>query len=442
MALGGGIFTTQNKVLPGSYINFVSAARANAQVSDRGYAAIGLNLDWGAENAIMEVTGEDLQLRSLKLFGYDYSAEQLKPLREVFLNAKTLYCYRLNGGGTKAANTYATAIYGGIRGNDITIIIETVTDGGYEVITRLGTTEVDRQQVTTAADLTDNAYVSFKTDATLAATAGTPLTGGTNGTATGAEHQAFLSLLESYSFNTLGCTSSDDTIKALYIAYTKRMRDEVGAKFQCVVYNKAADYEGVINVKNKCIDGVTGSGDSVTYPNEAALVYWVTGATAGCAINKSNLNKVYDGEYEIDTEYTQSQLAAAIESGEFVLHKVGSDVRVLEDINSLVSFTDTKGEVFKENQTIFICDNTANDIALIFNTRYLGVVPNDEAGRTSLWNDVVKYFEQLNDIRAIENFDEADVTVAQGDSKRAVVVNSAITVINAMAQLYMTVTVS
>jgi hypothetical protein len=232
-------------------------------------------------------------------------------------------------------------------------------------------------------------------------------------------------LLESYSFNTLGCASDDDTIKALYIAYTKRMRDEVGSKFQCVVYNKAADYEGVIDVKN-C----------------AEAVYWVTGATAGCAVNKSNLNKKYDGEYDIPADYTQSELEKAIKAGEYTFHKVGSDVRVLNDINSLITTTDTKGDVFKENQTVIICDNIANDIAEIFNTRYLGVVPNDNAGRASLWADIVKYYEQLETIRAIEDFDETDVTVTQGDSKKAVVVNSAITVINAMAQLYMTVTVA
>lgn len=442
MALGGGVFTTQNKVLPGAYINFVSAARASAAVSDRGYAAIGLNLDWGRENKIMTVTGEDFQLKSTKLFGYDYSAEQMKPLRELFLNARTVYVYRLNGGGVKASNTYATALCSGTRGNDITIVIEVATGGGYEVITKLGNVEVDRQKVTGAADLTDNAYVGFKADATLAATAGTPLTGGTNGTVTGTSHQSFLSLLESYSFNTLGCASADDNIKALYIAYTKRMRDEVGAKFQCVVYSKAADYEGVINIKNKCVDGATGSGDSVTYPNEAALVYWVTGATAGCAINKSNLNRIYNGEYTPFADYTQSELETAIKSGEYTFHRVGNDIRVLNDINSLVTVTDTKGDVFKENQTIFVCDSIANDIALIFNTRYLGAVPNDNAGRTSLWADIVRYYEQLEGIRAIENFDEKDITVTQGDTKKAVVVNNAITVVNAMAQLYMTVTVA
>ena len=35
MALGGGTFVIQNKKLPGSYINFVSAAKASATLSER-----------------------------------------------------------------------------------------------------------------------------------------------------------------------------------------------------------------------------------------------------------------------------------------------------------------------------------------------------------------------------------------------------------------------
>ena len=41
MALGGGSWLTQNKVLPGSYINFASLAKASAALSDRGIAASG-----------------------------------------------------------------------------------------------------------------------------------------------------------------------------------------------------------------------------------------------------------------------------------------------------------------------------------------------------------------------------------------------------------------
>ena len=61
MALGGGIFTTQNKVLPGSYINFVSASKASANLSDRGIATMPLELDWGTDNAVFEVTPADFR---------------------------------------------------------------------------------------------------------------------------------------------------------------------------------------------------------------------------------------------------------------------------------------------------------------------------------------------------------------------------------------------
>ena len=430
MALGGGTFVTQNKVLPGAYINFVSAARASATLADRGVGAIALELDWGKENEIMEITSGDLQKNSLELFGYDYSAKELMPLRELMLNLTTLYVYRLNGGGVKASNTYAEALYSGTRGNAITIVIE-ANGEKYDVVTMFEGREADRQTVSTAGELTANDWVTFKSDASLEATAGTPLTGGTNGTVETADHQDFLDKAESYSFNATGYAGTDDSVKSLYVAYTKRMRDEVGAKFQCVVYNKAADYEGVVNVKN-----------SVSGDNEAALVYWVTGIIGGCAVNKSNLNKVYDGELEVNADYTQSELEAAIEAGEFTLHKVGSDVRVLYDINSLTTVSDTKGDVFKSNQTIRVCDQIANDIATIFNTRYLGTVPNDNAGRISLWNDIVKHHEQLQDIRAIENFEEDDITVEIGDTKDSVVVNDAVSVVNAMAKLYMTVTVA
>ena len=113
MALGGGTFTAQNKELPGAYINFVSAASASAALSDRGVATMPLELDWGVEGEVFEVTNEDFQKNSLKLFGYAFDSPKMLGLSDLFMGAKTLYAYRLNGGGEKAANTYATAKYCG-----------------------------------------------------------------------------------------------------------------------------------------------------------------------------------------------------------------------------------------------------------------------------------------------------------------------------------------
>lgn len=432
MALGGGTFVTQNKVLPGSYINFISLAKASASLSDRGVAAMPLELDWGVENEIFEVTKANFQKNSLKIFGYDYTHEKLKGLRDLFLNIKTLYAYRLTSGGNKASNDYATAKFGGTRGNDIKISIQANVDvpEKFDVKTIVGTTIVDIQTVSSAAELVPNDYVTFKTGASLEVTAGTPLTGGTNGTVDGTAHQNFLDKVEAYTYNALGVVTTDDTIKGLYANFNKRLRDEVGQKFQTVLYKKPFDYEGVVNVKNKVVE------------DEAALVYWVTGIIAGCEVNKSNLNKKYDGEFTVEADYTQAELEAAIKAGEFTLHKVGSDIRVLSDINSLVTLSDEKGEIFQDNQTIRVIDQIANDIAVLFNTKYLGNVPNDASGRISLWSDIVKHHEQLQEIRAIENFSDSDVIVEQGNTKKAVVVNDVVTVVNTMAQLYMTVVVA
>ena len=431
MALGGGTYVTQNKALPGAYINFVSLARASATLADRGIATMGLELDWGVENEIFEVTNGDFQKNSLKIFGYPYNHEKLKGLRDLFISIKTLYAFRLNIGGAKASNTYATAKYTGVRGNDIKIVIQTNLDNEslFDVITYIDTTVVDTQTVSAASELVANDYVTFKTDASLAVTAGIALSGGTNGPVDGASHQAYLDKVESYSFNAIGVVTEEDSIKGLYTNFCKRLRDEVGLKFQAVVYNKKADYEGSINVKNKVKD----EGWS-----ESSLVYWVTGVAAGCEVNKSNTNKIYSGEFTVDVDYTQNELGKSIQDGEFTFHKVGSDVRVLEDVNSLVTTSDTKGDVFKDNQTIRVIDQIANDIAVLFNTKYLGTVPNDTAGRVSLWADIVKHHEQLQDIRAIENFTDKDVTVTQGDSKKSVVVDDGVEVIGTMTRLYMT----
>ena len=436
MALGGGTFVTQNKELPGAYINFVSAAAASATLSDRGIATMPLELDWGIDGEIFEVTNADFQKNSMKIFGYDYTHEKLKGLRDLFLNTQTLYAYKLTSGGEKASNEFAEARYTGVRGNDLKITIQQNVDDDsmFDVKTVLDTAIVDEQTVSAAGDLIDNEYVKFKTSATLAVTAATPLSGGTNGEVDGATYQAYLDKIESYTYNTMGVVVTDDTTKGLFNSFVKRLRDEMGIKFQLVLYNyQKADYYGTISVKNK----VTDAGWS-----EAALVYWVTGASAGCEVNRSNQNKLYDGEFSIDAGYTQTELKKAIEAGEFTLHKVGSDVRVLEDINTMVTTSDTQGDIFKDNQTVRVMDQIANDIAVLFNTKYLGVVPNDAAGRISLWSDIVKHHEQFQEIRAIENFSDSDVVVEQGNTKKSVVVTDAVTVVNAMSKLYMTVTVA
>lgn len=437
MALGGGSWVAQNKVLPGAYINFVSASSASAELSDRGICTMPLEIDWGVENEVFTVTNADFQKNSRKIFGYSYDAPELKEIRDLFLGTQTLHAYRLTSGGTKASNDYATALYGGTRGNDIKIAIQTNVDDTqkYDVITYLDDQKVDTQTVSAASDLNANDFVEFKASESLAVTASTPLTGGTNGMVNGTAHQNYLDKIESYTYNVMGVAVTDDTTKKLYVSFNKRMRDEVGKKCQLVVYNySAADYVGVISVKNKVLDDGA---------NDASLIYWVAGMEASCAVNKTLLNKSYTGEFTVDTDYTQAQLEAAIKSGEFMFHRVNEDVNVLEDINTFTTYSDDMGEDFSSNQTIRVLDQLGNDIAFVFNTKYLGNVQNTQNGRESFWSDIVDICNQLQNINAIENFDSSTITVERGETKKSVVVNGGpINVVNAMSQLYMTVQVA
>lgn len=343
--LGGGVFVTQNKTLPGSYINFVSLSSTSSALGERGVVAIALPLS-KSEGTVIEVTASDFVSNCKELLGIDYTSTGAAPLREIFRNANKVYVYDLGSA----------------------------------------------KEVGDALDA-----------------------------------------LEAYEFNVLCAYTNDTTEITAYNTKVKSWRDDMGKKCQVVEYNAdKPDHEGIINV----VSTVSNSGAP-----DYALTAWVAGAMAGCKINESCTNKLYDGEYTIVTNKTQSQLESCITNGQIAFHLVYGNIRMLEDINSLTTTTNDKGEDFKSNQTIRVIDQIANDIAKLFNTKYLGRIPNNESGRTGLWGDIVKHHRELESLQAIEAFDSSLLTVEQGNTKKSVVVNDVVTVINSMTQLYMTVVV-
>lgn len=343
--LGGGVFVTQNKTLPGSYINFVNASAATSAVGDRGVVAIALPLGKSV-GKVITVTRSQFVNECSEVLGKEYNSADVAPLREIFRHANKVYIYDL----------------------------------------------------------------------------------GTNGDVNDA-----IKALEAYEFNVLCAYSGEAEDVTAYITAIKNWRDEMGKKCQVVVYNQNnPDYEGVINVVT------TVSGDGIP---EYALIAWVAGAEAGCKINESCTNMLYDGEYEVVANKTQAELEECIKNGKIAFHLVYDKIRMLEDVSSLVTTTADKGEDFKYNQTIRVIDQIANDIAKLFNTKYLGRIPNNASGRVSLWADIVAHHRQLEAISAIDAFDATKLTVERGANKKAVVINDCITVMNTMTQLYMTVVV-
>ncbi|MGN1318072.1 MAG: phage tail sheath N-terminal beta-sandwich domain-containing protein, partial [Lachnospirales bacterium] len=294
MALGGGTFITQNKVLPGGYINFVSKSTGVNVFGDRGVGAIAVESNW-INNKVKVITKEEFQKNSLSIFGYEYTSDKLIWARDFFKHGKTMIYYCLNKAGsgyTYAKCTYATAKYPGPRGNDLKIVIHKNVDDEtkYDVITYLDTTVVDSQTVASASELVDNDFVTLSKSATLQETAGTALTGGTIGDVTGTAVQHWLDEMEGYTFNTITLLYDDYEYQELLAEWTKRMRDEVGKKFQAIFYYDwlhSTNYEGFV-VQRNCADWTELS------------TAWLCGALAGCEINESITDMKYDGEIEID----------------------------------------------------------------------------------------------------------------------------------------------
>lgn len=436
MALGGGSFTTQNKVLPGSYINFVSASAATAGLPERGTVAMALQLGWGPENKVIEIDSGDFQMKAREKTGYAYDATELTPLREAFKGAIKVLLYRLSTNAAKAAGTLGEARYPGLLGNEIKVTVAPLVDDATKskVTTSVRGVAVDVQTVeANTTNLVDNAYVVWTDGVEITASLTETFTAGTNGNAsTIDDYQAFLAAIETQSFDTLACASTNATVSELAIAFTHRLRDEVGQKFTTVVYKQpTADYEAVISVENE----VTANGSA------GDLVYWVAGKTAGANVNQSLTNAVYDGELTFNTDYTQTALSEAIRVGKFVLHRVYDRIRVLMDINTLVTITSERNEAYQDNKTIRTIDSLAISVAEVFTNQFMGIVPNDADGRVGLWAQINSILAQLVILRAIADYDSESVTIAEGETKNSVVVTLPITVVGTMTKLYMTVVV-
>lgn len=347
MALGGGTFTVQNKVLPGSYINIVSAATSVSALGNRGTVAIALPIG-KEQGSIIEITADEFAKDANTILGFANTADDALPLREIFRHAQKAVIYD-TGDGTG-------------------VTVATICAG-----------------------------------------------------------------LEPYEFHILAAYTSTTADKTAYINAAKAWV-AAGKHCQAVVYDPstAPDNEAIINL----VTTVSDEG-----ADAHALVAWVAGAEAGCGLNESCTNMIYDGEYTVAATLTQAQLEAALQAGKFVLHRVYGDIRVLEDINSLTTTTAEKGEDFKYNQTMRVVQQSANDLAKLFNINYIGKIPNDKAGRDAFWADVVAYNRELETIRAIENFDSGTVSVERGETKKSIVVSYSIQPVNAMSQLYMTIVV-
>jgi hypothetical protein len=258
---------------------------------------------------------------------------------------------------------------------------------------------------------------------------------GTSHTATVLE--TALGKLKTVQFNTL-CYPYDGTEyaanKTTLVTWIEALRTYEGVKAQIVLANQAADKESIVNVANGV---VLSDGTTLTAAQATA---WVAGATAGAKINQSNTGRIYDGAVDVAPRLTKSEMEAAITAGKFIF-KVNSaqNVSAVYDINSLVTATVDKGEVFRKNRVIRTIDNINNDIVEIFESNFIGKISNNGDGRSILKSYLVNYFKELQSLSAVMNFTPEDITVDAGNASDAVVINCYVQPVDSVEKIYITV---
>lgn len=445
--MAGGIWNAQNKVLPGVYINVKSQPNVTANVGEKGVVAIARTLSWGELGAVKEITpGQDVTA----VIGYGIGTEQGRFLREMMRGSDVtagpskVLLYRYNGaGGVKAVATVgaltATALYEGVRGNDIAIAVVADPDnvGSYDVQTIVDGAVADSQAVTSISALTANAWVTFSGDGEITANAGTALTGGVDPTVSVADDAAFLTAIEPYRFDILAYDGSDTTVIDAYAAFVKRMNENIGKKCQLVIGNyPGQNTEYVISARN----GVVLSDGTALTDKEA--VWWLAGAEAGAQYYQSLTYAQYPTATAANPKLTDDDVAAAIAAGQIVFTDDFGTVKVCSDVDSLTTVTPTKGAEFKKNRVMRVIMQFCNDVYEHFSNYFLGKVDNNEDGRALLRAWIIGYLNEMQGNNGIQNFTAEDVEVLPGASIDSVLVNVVITPVDSIEKVYMLVTVS
>ena len=150
----------------------------------------------------------------------------------------------------------------------------------------------------------------------------------------------------------------------------------------------------------------------------------------------------YPGAVDVSPRLTNSQAVQAIQNGEIGLLVDDGTVKIEQDINSLVTYTEKVGKVFHKNRIIRLCSTIANDLKQQFSDNYIGQVNNNEEGRNMFKAAIVSYLLDLQAEQAIQNFDSEDITVEPGEDIDAILVTLSIYVVDAVEKIYVQVTVS
>lgn len=442
-----GSFTDFDKIRPGAYVRFMATRTDADMLGANGIVATVLPLAWGDD--IVRLTADDVRGgRTLELTGYAVGAPELVSVQKALENAREVVIVRGDAGSTKATasiNTVltATAKYGGVLGNGITVAIEPFGDS-YVVITALNGTEVARSVGSTAEEIEDNMYVAFTGTGELSEKAATALEGGANGTV-GGWSEALEEVIGGLNYDVVVMTNSSNLVD--FEKFLKSEHDAGRYRTGVAVGTYSSDsddgnFEGLVKIDEAQYPALA------RYPNgtehsltAGEVAHWVAGLYAGTSINRGNTYAVVPYVVELEKAYNDEETIARLNKGFFLLtYRRDGAVVVEQDINSLHIFSSMRTKAYSKNRTMRTLVYIQEYIADLFETGYIGKVNANEHGRSALSGDIVAFMMRLSDEGAIRNFNiSEDISIRMGAEPDTIIVDLFVQPMDSLEKLYLTI---
>ena len=178
---------------------------------------------------------------------------------------------------------------------------------------------------------------------------------------------------------------ADDEVNAV-VEYITEMRSQYHKTFKAVLPNCTANYEGIINFATDNIKVGT-----KTYTT-AEFCARIAGILAGLPLNRS---ATYYALPEVESITESETPDADVDNGKLILINDGTKIKIARGVNSLTTFSETKGSDFAKIKIVEAVDMIRDDIRNTFEDGFVGKIENSYDNKIVFIAAINKYFKDL-----------------------------------------------
>lgn len=440
---------TDKPIRPGFYNRFKAAALARIEAGKRGILAMPVKANWGpVETIVSIITEKDLCTK----FGSDaaYSAYKLGKLA-LLGQPKELLLYRL-ADGTEAAASITLKDTTEVPVNVLKLDTKYPTTRAFNVTVRSNIVDANKKdivlyegavQLYVFSALTgtideivaainnnqENLWITASKvvagNGILANVVNQALIGGNNGTAavTNEKYIDAMSAFESVKFNGFCLDGlTDSALQTSVKSWVERNRLN-GKKIRAYLGGPVEETMVEANNKSKTfnyegihyVGAVGGILNEVEYtPAETAC--YIAALGEGQDLKESLCNAATAFE-NVTVNLTDEEIKSALQSGTIVLRYEDGAVVIEDDVNTLKTYGVDQDDTWGYLRAIKFMDAVDEDTSSTANTKFVGKVSNNKTGQLALLSSLKQYFETLENVGLIEDFDVTVDEALQANAK-------------------------